>query len=290
LEHFYCEKGSPLLTKFDELTAEKINTALLLANSKVEQAKKLKTVAADKVNEKTTDAIEIAKQTKASAYEKSFMAKEKASAKYNMFKIEATKKVDETKTIMRKRVAYASEEACRLEEIVEQKLKEKASTNEYANKVLSIVMKAKTQVKIYGEAIVQKSLSLPLTLQERMEKGLSFAKDQVSVGTAAFQAKRAKATAFVVTKYYDVTAKMTSDNALNAFSTMFGEKAALKANGMLQDIKKANVKQQVADKMKSMYSYSTAQVGHFAGIAEQMEEKYVGTSLVFKARAKFSGK
>jgi len=290
IEKIYCEKGSPLLTTLDELTAAKINTALAVANNKVEQAQKLKTVAADKVHEKTTEAIEIAKQTKASACEKTFMAKQEGIAKYHKLKIEASKKVDETKTIMRNRYILASEEACRLEEIVEKKLKEKASTNAYANKVLSVVMTAKEQVKIYGEALVKKSFSLPLTLQERMEKGLSFAKEQVEVGNAVFQAKRAKMTSFVVTSYKDVSTKMSSDNAFYAVNTVFGEKAALKAKDMLQDLKKANVSQKVADKMKHIYTYSTYQVGHFAGIAEKMEEKYVGTSLVFKARARFSAK
>jgi hypothetical protein len=123
-----------------------------------------------------------------------------------------------------------------------------------------------------------------------MEKGLSFAKEQVAVGNAVFQAKRAKMTSFVVTSYKDVSTKMSSDNALYAINTVFGEKAALKAKDMLQDLKKANVSQKVADKMKHIYTYSTYQVGHFAGIAEKMEEKYVGTSLVFKARARFSAK
>jgi hypothetical protein len=290
IEKIYCEKGSPLLELVDEFTAAKINTALDITSKKVEQAQKLKIAAADKVHLKTTEAIELAKQTKATAYEKT-------STKYTAFKIEASKKVDDTKTILRNRYAIASEEACRLEEFVDKKLKEKAATNEYANKVLSVVMTAKKQVKFYGEAIVQKSLSLPLTLQERMENGLSLSKEKVEVVTMTLKEKYQIATVklFVINetckgamgKYYG---KMTKANALSSARSVFGEKAVVKAQTMLQDLKKAEISEKVSDKMKGMYTYSAYQVGKFAKIAEKYEEKYFGTDLVFKAQAKFAGK
>merc|ERR1711937_1070821 len=84
-------------------------------------------------------------------------------------------------------MGYASEEASRLEQTLEKKLQEKASTNEYANKALAVIMTAKQQVKIYGEALVKKSLSLPLTLQERMDRGLSYAKEEVEIGIMKFK-------------------------------------------------------------------------------------------------------
>jgi len=271
IETFYCEKGSPLLDMVDELTAVK-----------VEQALKLKTVAACKVNEKKTEAIEIAMQTKASLDAK----KDLGIAKYQALKIDVSKKVDETKLIMRKRVNHVSEEAVQFGQTLEKKLKEKASKNEYANKVLTVVMTAKEQVIIYGEALVKKSLSLPLTLQERMEKGLSMAKEQATVGTEAFQAKKAEFVKFATMKYE----KMTSDNALSAARTVFGDKVVMKAEVMFADLKKAKVTQQVKDKMKTMYAYSSDQVGQFAKIAEEMEAKYFGSTYLFKARAKFAGK
>jgi hypothetical protein len=286
IEHFYCEKGSPLVQLVDEFTAAKINMALDVANNKVEHVQKLKSDVKGKVQEKTTEAIEIAKKTKESAYEKSFKAKQESIAKFNTFKIEASKKVDETKTILHKRVIYAGEEACRLEEKLEKKLKEKAATNEYADKVLSVVMTAKKQVKIYGEALVKKSLALPLTLQERMEKANAYTMQKVKVGTKALQAKKSEFVSYVSKSY----AKVTPDNALYAVKTVFGDKAAVQAQGMLQSIKKADLKKKVNDKMKSVYTYSTFQVGHLAEKAEKMEGQYVGTGLVFKLRAKFTGK
>merc|ERR1711937_877008 len=105
---------------------------------------------------------------------------------------------DETKTIMRTKAIFVSEEACRLEKSLEMKLKEKAGTNEYANKVLSVVIKAKEQVKIYGDALVKKSCSLPLTLQERTEL-----------------------VSFVKMSYGKMYGKMTSANALVAVRSVF---------------------------------------------------------------------
>jgi hypothetical protein len=280
IETFYCEKGSPLLTMVDELTASKIDTALAVANNKVEQAQTLKTAAAAKVQEKTTEAIEIAKQTKATALEKGVKAKEDGLAKYNQLKMFSSKKADETKTIMRKRIIYASEEASRLEQTLEKKLQEKASTNEYASKALAVIMTAKQQVKIYGEALVKKSLSLPLTLQERMDKGLSFAKEQVKTGSVVYQAKKAQFVTFAYASY----GKMTTDNALVYFRGAFGDDAARVAQEKLQALKKANVKGKVADKMKIAYKYSLYQVGQFADMAEKMEAAYFGTRLVSKLR------
>jgi hypothetical protein len=272
IETFYCEKGSPLLTMVDELTASKIDTALAVANNKVEQAQTLKTAAAAKVQEKTTEAIEIAKQTKATALEKGVKAKEDGLAKYNQLKMFSSKKADETKTIMRKRIIYASEEASRLEQTLEKKLQEKASTNEYANKALAVIMTAKQQVK--------KSLSLPLTLQERMDKGLSFAKEQVKTCSVVYQAKKAQFVTFAYASY----GKMTTDNALVYFRGAFGDDAARVAQEKLQALKKANVKGKVADKMKIAYKYSLYQVGQFADMAEKMETAYFGTFFISKLR------
>jgi len=299
IENFYCLKGSQYLQMVDELTAAKINTALDIANNKVEQAQKLKTAAAGKVSEKKTEAFEMAKLTKATIEDKTSKAKQDGIAKYTAFKIEASKKVDETKTIMRKRYNHVSEEAVQFGQTLETKLKEKASKNEYANKVLLVVLKTKEQVIIYGEAIVKKSLSLPLTLQERMEKGLSSVKEQVEVSTENFQVKKAEFVEAATVKYAVVRAKlsvikqqMTSENALAAVNSVFGEKAAIKAEGMYKKLTGVNAKvsKQVAAKMKDMYARSTVQVGEFAKIAETMEEKYVGTTLVFRARARFAGK
>jgi len=51
------------------------------------------------------------------------------------------------------------------------------------------VMTAKEQVLIYGESFVKKSLALPLTLQERMEKGYSIAREKVTEGSEFVKAK-----------------------------------------------------------------------------------------------------
>lgn len=93
-------------------------------------------------------------------------------------------------------------------------------------------------------------------------------------------------------KYAVLKQKMTSENALAAVNSVFGEKAAIKAEGMYKKLTEVNAKvsKQVAAKMKDMYARSTVQVGEFAKIAETMEEKYVGTTLVFRARARFAGK
>jgi len=93
-------------------------------------------------------------------------------------------------------------------------------------------------------------------------------------------------------KYGMLKQKMTSENALAAVNSVFGEKAAIKAEGMYKKLTEVNAKvsKQVAAKMKDMYARSTVQVGEFAKIAETMEEKYVGTTLVFRARARFAGK
>jgi hypothetical protein len=273
IETFYCEKGASILDKVDQLTAMKINAALEVANDKVELAKKLKTDAACKVTEKKMMAIQMTEQTKAQGI-----------AKYNTLKIEASKKVDESKTIMRKRFNDVSERAMQYEEKLENKLKE----TEYGNKVLSVVITAKKQVVMYGEAFVKKSLSLPLTLQERWESGLSIAKEQAQIGTKAFQAQKAEFVSFTMMKYE----KMTSANALKAARSVFGDKAVMKAEDMLKELKKAqgSTSVQAKAKMKTMYAYSTEQVGYFAKIAEEMEGKYFGTTVVFRARAKFTGK
>jgi len=280
IETFYCEKGASILDKVDKLTAMKINAALEVATDKVELAKKLKTDAACKVTEKKMLAIKMTEQTKVSLNAK----KAEGIAKYNTLKIEASKKVDETKTIMRKRYNDVSEKAMQYEEKLEKKLKE----TEYGNKVLTVVMTAKEQVVMYGEAFVKKSLSLPLTLQERWESGLSVAKEQAQIGTKAFQAKKTEFVSFTMKKYE----KMTSANALKAARSVFGNKAVMKAEDMLKELKKAqgSTSVQVKAKMKTVYAYSTEQVGYFAKIAEEMEGKYFGTTVVFRARAKFTGK
>jgi hypothetical protein len=286
----YCEKGSPLLQQIDELTAAKINTALDIANSKVEQAQKLKTVAAGKVIEKKTEAIKMAELTKASLATK----KDLGIAKYTAFKIEASKKVDETKSIMRKRINHASEEAVHFGQSVETMLKEKASKNEYTNKVLSVVLTAKEQVMMYGEALVKKSLSLPLTLQERMDKGLSYAKEEVEMKKMQFQELQKKYYGIFYVKTSVIRAEVSSfaeksKVALNEkFVTVFGEDAKTKAEDMLKNLKAANG--DVAAKMKSMYAASIIKVKGFAKTAEKMEEQYLGTTLVSKAQARFTGK
>jgi len=97
--------------------------------------------------------------------------------------------------------------------------------------------------------------------------------------------------------------KMTSENALSAVRSMFGDKTAVKAEDTLNKLKKAktNVTQTVDLKMKTtrvyarkrmdaMYASFTYQVAQYALIAEKMEEQYVGTTLVFKAKARFTGK
>ena len=42
--------------------------------------------------------------------------------------------------------------------------------------------------------------------------------------------------------------------------------------------------------MKGMYALSLKKVGTFAKSAEEMEEQYLGTTLVFRARARFTSK
>jgi hypothetical protein len=301
----YCEKGSPLLDMVDELTAAKINTALDIANTKVEQAQKLKTVATGKVIEKKTEAIEMAKLTKASLTTKTIQAKQEGIAKYTALKIDVSKKVDETKSVMRKRAIHAKEEAVHFGQGLEKKLKEKAEKNEYADKVASVYFKAKEQVMVYGEALVKKSLSLPLTLQERMDRGLSYATEEVQIGTMKFKENYAilaeKATAeFTVFKSVAVTklnviemhfgrVSAKAKVALNEkFRTVFGADAATKAEDLLKNLKEANG--DVAAKMKDMYAVSLKKVGTFAKTAEKMEEQYLGTTLVFRARARFAGK
>jgi hypothetical protein len=292
IEAFYCEKGSPLLQMVDELTAVKINTALDIANSKVEQAQKLKIAAAGKVNEKKSEAIEMKKQIKASIEGK----KSEGIKKYQELKIDVSKKVDDTKTIMRKRYMHASEEAVLFGQTLETKLKEKASTNEYADKVLSVVLTAKEQVMIYGDALVKKSLSLPLTLQERMDRAKEFAKETIEMNSIVLKEKfeekklAAKKTNMMIQiKMKIIYHHMNSANALDVFRTAFGDNAATKAEDTLKNLKGVYA-EQVTPKMKDMYAYSTYQVGHFANFAEKMEEKYFGSTLVFRARARFTGK
>jgi len=309
----YCEKGSPLLDMVDELTAAKINTALDIANTKVEQAQKLKTVATGKVIEKKTEAIEMAKLTKASLTTKTIQAKQEGIAKYTALKIDVSKKVDETKSIMRKRAIHAKEEAVHFGQGLEKKLKEKAEKNEYADKVASVYFKAKEQVMVYGEALVKKSLSLPLTLQERMDRGLSYAKEEVQIGTMKFKenyailaenaaaefaqkkltAKQTILAASTAMKIRAIKAKATATVVLNEkFLAFFGDDAATKAEDMLKNLKEA--KGDVAKKIgafgKGMYALSLKKVGTFAKSAEEMEEQYLGTTLVFRARARFTSK
>jgi len=310
----YCEKGSPLLDMVDELTAAKINTALDIANTKVEQAQKLKTVATGKVIEKKTEAIEMAKLTKASLTTKTIQAKQEGIAKYTALKIDVSKKVDETTSIMRKRAIHAKDEAVHFGQGLEKKLKEKAEKNEYADKVASVYFKAKEQVMVYGEALVKKSLSLPLTLQERMDRGLSYAKEEVEIGimkfkenyeilaeNAAAEFAQKKLTAqktILALKIRAGKAKATATVVLNEkFLAFFGDDAATKAEDMLKNLVKLDVAKKmkgmygdVAKKMKGMYALSLKKVGTFAKSAEEMEEQYLGTTLVFRARARFTSK
>jgi hypothetical protein len=146
------------------------------------------------------------------------------------------------------------------------------------------------QVKIYGEALVKKSLALPLTLQERMEKGLSFAKEQGQyyyvTGSTTFQAKKAKCLSFATASYGKMTTYPYSEKALVAVEKMFGDKAATFTKGKLLELKKANVYGKVSEKISTMYKYSTCQVGKVAAKADELEAKYVGTTLVSKALKK----
>merc|ERR1719454_190181 len=233
----------------------------------------------------------MAKKTKATAYEKTIVVKQDGIAKYQQLKLLSSKKVDETKTIMRKRVIYATEEACRFEQALEQKLKEQASKNQYADKVLSVFMKVKEEVQMYGDAFVKKSLSLPLTLKERMAEKLISAKIKVRTGSVYVEAKSAELISKAKKSYASYYAKVPTDNvrsvlsplALSAISTMFGEKAGAFTAEKLQLIKKADLPGKVNEKMTSIYKYSKCQVGIFAKKANEMEAKYVGTSFVSKA-------
>ena len=86
-----------------------------------------------------------------------------------------------------------------------------------------------------------------------------------------------------------VKAKATATVVLNEkFLAFFGDDAATKAEDMLKNLKEA--KGDVAKKMKGMYAVSLKKVGTFAKSAEEMEEQYLGTTLVFRARARFTGK
>merc|ERR1712216_155384 len=227
-------------------------------------------------------------------------AKQEGIAKYTALKIEASKKVDETKSVMRKRAIHASEEAVHFGQSLEKKLKEKAEKNEYTDKLASYYFEAKEQVMVYGEALVKKSLSLPLTLQERMDRGLSYAKEEVQIGTMKFkenyeilaenaaaefaQKKLTAQKTILALKIRAGKAKATATVVLNEkFLAFFGDDAATKAEDMLKNLKEA--KGDVAKKMKGMYAVSLKKVGTFAKSAEEMEEQYLGTTLVFRARA-----
>jgi hypothetical protein len=213
------------------------------------------------------------------ALETSQKAKQESIEKYEAFKMFSRQKADETKTIMWKGGVYVSEEASRFEK----KLVETAAKNEYTNKVMQVFMTAKEQVKEYSDAFVKKSLSLPLTLQDRMDKGLSFGKEKVGTlymdGSAVFEEKKTlclsktkELKTYVRTSYGKMYGKMTSDNALVAVRKVFGDKAALFTETKLQELKKANIPGAVSKKFTEYYKYSTAQV---AQIREKMEEKYL---------------
>ena len=118
-----------------------------------------------------------------------------------------------------------------------------------------------------------------------MEKGLSFAKEQVNMGSAAFQAKRAALFSFARTSY----TKMTSDNALNVVRSVLGEKAASFTAEKLKDVKKANVYGKVTEKMSNMYKHSAYQVAEKSLIVEEMEAKYIGTTFVSRVRLSIMG-
>jgi hypothetical protein len=144
-------------------------------------------------------------------------------------------------------------------------------------------MKVKEEVQMYGDAFVKKSLSLPLTLKERMAEKLILAKIKVRTGSVYVEAKSAELISKAKKSYASYYAKVTTDNALSAISTMFGEKAGAFTAEKLQLIKKADLPGKVNEKMTSIYKYSKCQVGIFAKKANEMEAKYVGTSFVSKA-------
>jgi len=95
-------------------------------------------------------------------------------------------------------------------------------------------------------------------------------------------------------------AKATATVVLNEkFLAFFGDDAATKAEDMLKNLKEAKgdvakkmkgMYGDVAKKMKGMYALSLKKVGTFAKSAEEMEEQYLGTTLVFRARARFTSK
>merc|ERR1711937_991926 len=86
-------------------------------------------------------------------------------------------------------------------------------------------------------------------------------------------------------------AKATATVVLNEkFLAFFGDDAATKAEDMLKNTFEYLAKGDVAKKMKGMYALSLKKVGTFAKSAEEMEEQYLGTTLVFRARARFTSK
>lgn len=191
-----CEQGSPLLTKVDEMTAAKIQATLDLASAKVEQAQSIRTEVMGVVEKKKTEVKDITKATTAKVQAKTSEAlalaqqkKAKAIEKVIEKKTMAYKKAQETGTIAMKKASDVCEASTKTIE-----------KTEAGKKVVTIMMSAKESVVSYGSRLVQKSLALPMTLQERMDKGLTYTKEQVGKsmegakkkGLSAYELMKAK--------------------------------------------------------------------------------------------------
>jgi len=166
-----CEQGSPYLAKVDEITEARIQATLELATAKVEQAQTIRTEVMGAVAQKKSEVLDITKATTAAVQVKT----SEALAIAQQTKALAIEKVKEKKTLIEK--------------------------TEAGKKVVTMMMMAKESVATYG-SLLKTSLALPMTLQERMDKGLTYTKEQVGPrveaakkeGIAAYESIKAKFT------------------------------------------------------------------------------------------------
>jgi oligoribonuclease (3'-5' exoribonuclease) len=199
-----CEQGSPLLDKVDKMAEAKIQATLDLASAKVEQAQNIKTEVTGLVAQKKTKAIELTTATTAKVQ----ATTSEALAIAKKTKMKALEKVMEKK----KMACQTATDVCEVSTKTLEKAKATAEQTEYGKKMVSIVKMATESVYTYGTFVVEKSMALPMTLQERIDKGLTYTTDKV--GPSLAKAKKKASSVYA-------TAKVTLDTKfLPMLSTM----------------------------------------------------------------------
>jgi len=201
-----CEQGSPYLAKVDEITEARIQATLVLANAKVEQAQTIRTEVMGAVAQKKTEVVDITKATTAKVHATTSEAlsiaqqtKAKAIEKVAEKKILAYKMAQETGTMAIQKASDVCEASTK-----------KIEKTETGKKVVGMMLMAKESVASYGSLLVKTSLALPMTLQERMDKGLTYTKGQVGPSVDAAQKKGLAAYESMKTKFADFPPMMRS--------------------------------------------------------------------------------